>query len=179
MSDSHVAGGMVPQAELYHDRRVLDPRCLVCLGAAGTRYHRIFCCDAHAGFRSVLGFSELRRWQQGDPQDPLRSRCLEASVLPYTPRLRGVNRWHWGIHPRHGWIQGNVCSDGSALMPEIPLFTRAAWALVVVDDAGQVLASACGQLAHGLHTIYGAEVFAIVMALRLSGPDPVVCATGC
>ena len=83
------------------------------------------------------------------------------------------------IPPRHSWIQGNVCSDGSALLPELPLFTRAAWALVVVNDAGQVLASACGPLEHGLHTIYGAEVFAILMALRLSGPDPVVCATDC
>ena len=56
---------------------------------------------------------------------------------------------------------------------------HAAWAFVVVDDAGQILASACGPLEHGLHTMYGAEVFAIFMTLRLSGPDPIVRATDC
>ena len=154
-----MAGGLVPQAELFQDRQVLDERCQLCYGARGSRHHRLFCCDAYASFRQSLGYdSLLRSWARGKPDDPFLARCLAPSVVVYTPRLRGVSPWRWLIPPRHGWISGKVCVDGSALDPEVRLFTRAAWALVVVDDAGTVVASASGPLEHGIHTIYGAEV---------------------
>ena len=63
----------------------------------------------------------------------------------------------WTVKPEGGVIEGTVYTDGSALDGPNPNLVRCGWAFVVLDDEGNVTASASGVPPPWIDDIGGAE----------------------
>ena len=58
------------------------------------------------------------------------------------PKPRKDATFHWKVQPRDGLVSGTLYTDGSQLDGPTPLLRRCGWALVAVDEDGEVMTSA-------------------------------------
>ena len=190
---SAVANRQWPQARLHRAGLASSPECQFCLELAraavaspeghmthidigqlprGTLAHRIWRCPATEPLR-----------QEYVPQ-AFRQRALElidAGSLATAEWLRGLlplpvtaappppaqETFVWVQRPVDGVFRGVAYTDGSLIDSEVQfcgLCSRLGWAFVVVDDEGDIIASAHGVPPPWVRTIYGAELWAVHMA---------------
>ena len=76
---------------------------------------------------------------------------------PTKPKRRKAasESFHWEVEPVGGYIEGTVYTDGSALDGPNPDLVRCGWAFVVLDDLGNITASAYGVTPRGSMTLEG------------------------
>eukprot|EP00973_Karenia_brevis_P031401 4331909-Karenia_brevis.AAC.1 len=65
-------------------------------------------------------------------------------LLLSTPCSAEEAEIHWINKPPHGRLSGVLFLDGSGLHPKYPELRRAGWAVVKVDDFGELVAAAYG-----------------------------------
>eukprot|EP00959_Pyramimonas_sp_CCMP1952_P072205 1507957-Pyramimonas_sp.AAC.1 len=78
-----------------------------------------------------------------------------ASPISCTPSPIVQQEWQWHVFPRHGFLEGIICVDGSAIDPGLPWCTRAGWAAVSLYRQGTILGSLYGPLPHPLQSNLG------------------------
>jgi len=148
---SVMANAHWPQARLFAHCRVTDPLCRLCQGAPGTLWHRRFECPATEPLRRQHLSDRVRRYAahargKGQADGELFARALFPAVEDLFPRMAleevGLIQWH--NRPASGRMSGNLFLDGSGRFPQIPCLRRAGWAVVQVDDAGQLISAAFG-----------------------------------
>jgi len=166
-----------PMARLLRQGLSDSGLCTRCGAALGTLWHRCYGCDttqlerangasdflqerAKAALSVGEGTGEL--FAAGifpDPRDIFRA----ADVDP-------LQTIFWVHRPACGLLSGLIFTDGSARFPDVPGLRRAGWALVMVDDAGGLIAAAYGPVPMALcpeQTSRDAEDFAYFMASSL------------
>ena len=84
-----------------------------------------------------------------------------------------TDTFRWAIRPTDGWLSGTVYTDGSMIdgPPYLDgLCRRLGWAVVELDQAGNITASAYVAPAAWIDMVYGAELWALWQAARLATP---------
>jgi hypothetical protein len=193
---STVADRQWPQARLKSAGLVTSPNCQLCvrfghcamddtsLRHRGTLLHRLWTCPVleQARCRLVPEWlrEEVRQALRADgtmaPEDLLLyTRALtpspEASVAP-APQ---AETFEWVIRPTDGGgaTGGKFYVDGSMLDAEWQLAgccARRGWAFAVVDEHGEVIASARGRPPAWTGGINGAELWSLLMAALAALP---------
>ena len=144
----------------------------------GTAVHRIWECAVTEQQRQRLVSPLLRLAYQRACDDGTDDLAVWTRGLMPTQQAVRIAEEHcesfrWIVQPADGWISGRIYTDGS--MVDGPpcldgLCRRLGWAIVALDDDGNITASACGAPAMWIDTVYGAELWALWQAARLAMP---------
>ena len=147
---SLVGGSHWPQARLHDHGKALHDRCAHC-GARGTLFHRFYDCPRLSAVRREECPEHVKRaasYVQGIREcfGELFCRCLWPSPRYCFPRDEAPEE-NWlrfvGVFP--GWkFSGKVFVDGSAFNTAHAGLSRAGWAVVAVDRAGQLIGAMYG-----------------------------------
>ena len=89
------------------------------------------------------------------------------------PPTQLFETFQWVVRPADGSVNGTVYTDGSMIdgPPYLDgLCKRLGWAFVALDRHGRVTASAHGAPAVWVDTVYGAELWALWMAVQHAIP---------
>ena len=148
---SSMCGTSWPQERLQRHGFANDSACLLCLAGKGTIWHRRFGCPATEAFRRQAISARLGKCasvvaQEGDEMADRFARCLFPTpdfALP-APILEATEVVHWIRRPPSGKLSGDIFTDGSGLFPKMPCLRCAGWALIVIDDAGDLVAGCYG-----------------------------------
>jgi hypothetical protein len=92
--------------------------------------------------------------------------------MPTKPMRKKAQKesFKWTVKPAGGVIEGTVYTDGSALDGPNPNLVRCGWAFVVLDNEGNVTASASGVPPPWIDDIGGAEAWALLQAALRAVP---------
>ena len=104
------------------------------------------------------------------------TRCLINSPLHLVPKRPLEETFRWLVAPDDGYIVGVVYTDGSLIDGDVDFegtCARLGWSFLAIDDEGRIVAAACGCPPAWVTTIYGAELWAIIMAARCAFPGGV------
>ena len=182
------------QARLFVARLVDTPHCRLCLAAAdgsgadamgyaevpaGTFAHRMWSCASLQPRRASLAPSALVH----EAFSLMQNRHLDSAQWLHAlaplfaqavPPRHSEGIFAWVLCPAEGTFQGTAYIDGSLLdgSPDFGgLCGRFGWAFVVLDGAGTVIVAAHGVPPWWVHTIHGAELWVLQMAIlhALSG----------
>ena len=118
---------------------VSNDMCQACMGTRGTIYHRCCCCPATADLREHSKHQGILSIAQSavQCQDSLFQHGV-PHLKPLPPPPPFVERWCGGVEIEDFVVQGSVFTDGSLTGGAQAGTERAGWAVVVVDDSGQV-----------------------------------------
>ena len=158
-----VEGGWWTQSRRYSVGAAASDRC-ACGEAAGTLWHKLGECEKGEEWRTAHCRAEVLKQGKGSLWDPLYSRGVPAKPKPVR-EVKSWSRWRALQKGAPAMATGNVYTDGSAVGGWWRA-TRAAWAMVVKDEAGDtvgVLEGACGE---AQASIYRAELTAVLETLR-------------
>ena len=106
----------------------------------------------------------------------LQTRCLVSSPLHLVPKRQLEDTFRWIVAPMDGYIAGVVYTDGSLVDGDVDFegtCARLGWSFLAINGEGNIVAAACGRPPAWITTIYGAELWAIVMAARYAFPGGV------
>ena len=144
----------------------------------GTLVHRVWDCATIDQHRQRLvspllmqAYQRARSAGTADVAVWVRGLMPTEQAVPLAPEH--ADTFTWVIRPTDGWISGKVYTDGSMIdgPPYLDgLCRRLGWALVALDQAGNITASAYGAPATWIDTVYGAELWALWQAARLAAP---------
>ena len=146
---SVLANSHWPQQRQARHGLVLDSRCQICLGGAGTLWHRRYECPAHRTLRVHTISSALRGAADGAVSPGMGGGELFARGIFPDPhgQLPGPMKEaqvHWYNAPEGTKLTGALFTDGSGLHPRFPHLRRAGWAIVQVDRYGEAVAAVYG-----------------------------------
>ena len=141
-----VSGGIWTQERLARLRGVDEDRCQQCHEAPGTMFHRCYECPALRSERDMRVSQEVRQAARSlEPQ--YREQFAQgifpspASILPTGSLARACPVW-WHNRPTDGLLEGHIFTDGSS--SGSGALRRAGWAVVAVDELGNLKAAAFG-----------------------------------
>eukprot|EP00959_Pyramimonas_sp_CCMP1952_P311701 6523162-Pyramimonas_sp.AAC.1 len=159
-----VSGGYVTQHELFSDRRVVDGQCQWCKRAMGAKSHRFYDCDAQMSSLSSLDLDEhLDEARLADECDVGYARCLFESPEWQWPAPFIKAEPRWSCVPPSGLLDsGYICLDGSGLDQDSMMFAQAGYAVVGLDEGGNIHGSLYGPLPHLLQLAGCGEVHALL-----------------
>ena len=128
-----------------------DALCDVCKAAPDTSFHRLFCCEGVPQLssirREIFSGWELQLLKDKGPSWLVaRGLCRHpGDFIPLPLADGGVHFWcRDPTVDRHAVFSGKVYSDGSCLKHHLPEGTRAAWAIVTIDNEGELFAVLSG-----------------------------------
>lgn len=87
--------------------------------------------------------------------------------------------FHWKVKPSEPLVSGRFYVDGSALDGPVAELTTTGWAVVVLNDDGEVIASAFGLPPPWVTDIGGAEGWALLQAVGMAMPGPNIFLSDC
>jgi len=98
------------------------------------------------------------------------TRALVMSVAHMVPPLAQEESFTWHVRPADGILDPawTVYTDGSMLDGPTLLLRRTGWAFVALDAAGNVCAAAFGTPPPWIHSIFGAEVWAVLQVVAVA-----------
>ena len=178
---AHVVGNLWTRKRLWDKGLVDSPLCELCGQEDDTFPHRLLRCQASAVLRDAAPAPFLDRLR--DPTDAQGTLLVKRSCLVHPgltcPLAAEEGDYFWAadgsklVQPHH--FQGMICTDGSCRKHEIPELTRAAWAVVSVDEAGEAAVSS-GPVWKGLlQSSQAGEACAYAAASqRATGPTKLV-----
>ncbi|CAK0911089.1 unnamed protein product [Prorocentrum cordatum] len=147
---SVISGTVLSQTRFYKRGMASEWECLMCRGAPGTLWHRLYGCDGHAAFRKddaspgLLRHAEVARAARGNCGE-MFGRCLfpslDHAILRRDPDGDPVR---WYRRPASGFLTGLIFTDGSAVGTRWPELQRAGWSLAQCDRHGRLVAAAWG-----------------------------------
>ncbi|CAK0889681.1 unnamed protein product [Prorocentrum cordatum] len=147
---SVISGTVLSQTRLYKRGMASEWDCLMCRGAPGTLWHRLYGCDGHAAFRKDEASPELLRHAvvaraAGGNCGEMFGRCLFPSLDHVIPRRDpDGDPVRWYRRPASGYLTGFIFTDGSAAGTRWPELQRAGWSLAQCDRHGRLIAAAWG-----------------------------------
>ena len=157
----------------------------------GTLMHRHCTCPSREGFRdrhmpaSVKESLRASLLEDGSV-DPHKvtwfTRALRAEPFAAVPRRDGNETFEWIKRQPDGVLEGDVYTDGSLMDNDAALqgHCRAlGWSFVVVDRDGLMIAAAHGRPPDWVDNIFGAELWAVQMAVTLILPGSARVLTDC
>ena len=193
---SAFTGRQWPQARLCQAKRVTHPACRLCVATgrcadddctpqfAGTLLHRVLSCPATQPFRDELAPGWIKTLserfvRQGYSLPPAEAVLVTRALAPSPAALiddpPAEATFRWIVPPpEEGLPAGSTLyADGSRLFAEHKYFGMAArhgWAVVALNAQGRFVASASGVPPSWADGIFGAELWGLWQALRISGP---------
>ena len=155
-------------------------RCPACLAPDPDYAHMWWeCCITHNDRRQYWSSAipsvphsvqDVRLWQGRGLLPPV----LQPARIQQPLRRDDVC---WDILPPSGVLTGTLYTDGSAIHGNFRLARRGGWGLsMIADESSRISGAAYGPLPTFTQTAGCAELYAALMALRLSAP-PIVIAT--
>ena len=179
---SAITGRQWPQQRLHQFGLADDPLCKLCQAngceVVGTLAHRHMGCPTVAHCASAVRPANLHRaWrvqheggvQQKDDEVPDDSSWWQRAIFPMVgwPRSKGRETFEWVSAPTEPLCGVTFYVDGSMLDGSDPRVAAVGWAVVAVRD-GKVVAIARGRAPHYITNIQSAEIWALVIATKLS-----------
>ena len=155
-------------------------RCPACLAPDPDYAHMWWeCCLTHNDRRQY--WNDTVRPLPGSVQDDRLwlGRSLLPSVLQSARIKQPLQKDDvcWEILPPAGFLTGTIYTDGSAIHGNFRSARRGGWGLsMIADESSRISGAAYGPLPTFTQTAGCAELYAALMALRLSTP-PIVIAT--
>ena len=117
------------------------------------------------------------------PEDLLWfTRGLRRAPFAGLPQRQRRATFEWVVKPEHGTRVGAVYTDGSLLDHHVWMEGQCValgWAFVALGSDGRVVASARGCPPPCIATIYGAELWAVLMVRRHAGPGATAIIADC
>ena len=134
------------QTRLYDAGYDVDRLCPLCKEAEDTVHHRVWCCKESAGARNMHASQTIIReaLRAGD-DSALFCRAIGAHPADERPLPRedgGVVLEREGVAVPELHISGDIYLDGSCTRHMVPELQRAGWAVVQLNEHGEVAARA-------------------------------------